>query len=838
MPTLADAVGATSPRVFISYRRDDTAGHAGHLYADLVAQFGADRVFMDTETIEPGADFTERLRREIESSDVLIALIGKRWLVRRLREPQDYVRLEIQLALDRKLRVIPVLVQGARMPSVTQLPESIGDLSHRNALEISNSRWGHDVKELVAALEGRKRAPASDSSRTSTRRLSNLPLALTSFVGRGHELDQLVDLQSRSRLLALVGPGGVGKTRLAIQLATHVRGKFVDGVWLVELAPISDGELVPQAVAAALDVPEQADRALTATLTDHLRDRETLLVLDNCEHVIEAAARLAESLVRACPKLNLVITSREPLNVPGEVTWWVPSLDESEAVQLFLDRAGSVGYAPAADGLPAVAGICRRLDGLPLAIELAAARSHMMPVGEIEARLGDRFLLLTGGSRTAADRQRTLEAAVDWSYGLLSEVEQLLFERLAVFAGRFSLGDAEAVCSGPPLKTAAVLDLLGRLVDKSLLVAEEGRYRLLETMREYGLRRLKESGREHDLRALHAQRFLAVATSREPGQLARWLDRLEEAHDNFRAALGWTLINDADQGLLLASALDEFWQLRGHTTEARAWLEASLAGKTEASDLRTGARVQLAGFLYTQNEYEVSQDALEGALAEARRLKDRVHEMHALKLLSLVMVARGDPERANARAEDALSLALAQRDRLQESQINQYLGLIRASVGDIASARDRLAKSVAIRRDLGRGDEVSPSVALLAAMAYLQDDYASADAAILESLQTGRDSKDRRLGWTLDILGVRLAKDRPGDALRLAGAANAIHSSFGIRPSVIWLGLVQSHLAPARAALGEPAATEAWEAGRQMTFEEAITDAINQAAAGPARPAG
>ncbi len=786
---------------------------------------------MDTETIEPGADFTERLRREIESSDVLIALIGKRWSARRLREPQDFVRLEIQLALDRKLRVIPVLVQGARMPSMTQLPESIGDLSHRNALEISSSRWSRDVEELVAALEGRKRAQP-------TRRLSNLPLALTSFVGRGHELDQLVDLQSRSRLLALVGPGGVGKTRLAIQLANHVQGKFADGVWLVELAPIIDGDLVPQAVAAALGVPEQADRALIATLTDHLRDRETLLVLDNCEHVIEAAARLAETLVRACPRLNLVITSREPLNVPGEVTWWVPSLDETDAIQLFLDRAGSVGYTPAGDGLPTVAGICRRLDGLPLAIELAAARSHMMPVGEIEARLGDRFLLLTGGSRTAADRQRTLEAAVDWSHGLLSEPEQLLFARLAVFAGRFSLDDAEAVCSGPPLKTLAVLDLLGRLVDKSLLVAEEGRYRLLETMREYGLRRLKESGRERDLRALHARRFLAVATSREPGQFARWLDRVEEAHDNCRAALGWATAHDVELGLLLAGALDEFWHLRGHTTEARAWLEGLLAGAGEASAARTAARIQLAGFVYNQNELGLAESLLEDALAEARRMADAGNEMRALNDLSRVIAATGDPERAGARAEEALHLALAHGDRLQESRIDHNLGMIRASEGDIFGARNLFASYVAIRRDLGRGDEIAITLALLAGMTYLQGDNAAADEAILESLQAGIDLKDRRLGWTLDILSGRLATDRPREAQRLAGAAAAMYASVGIRPNAVWQAIVQNHLAPARAALGEQAATEAWEEGRHMIFEEAVALALSQATARKSRSIG
>jgi len=675
--------------------------------------------------------------------------------------------------------------------------------------------------------------------RSLPRQLTNLPLELTTFVGRRQELQQLEQLQSQSRLLALIGPGGVGKTRLAIQLATDLRGKFADGVWLVELAPIRDGELLPQAVAGALDVPEQANSALTATLVEHLRDRETLLLLDNCEHVVEAAARLAETLLRSCPNFNLLITSREVLNVPGEVTWWVPPLEDSEAVQLFLDRARSVGYAQT-DGLPVVAGICRRLDGLPLAIELAAARSHMMPVADIDARLSDRFLLLTGGSRTAAERQRTLEATIDWSYDQLSEPEQLLFGRLAVFSGRFTLSDAEAICSEPPLSTPAVLGLLGRLVDKSLLVAEEGRYRLLETMREYGLRRLTDTGREQELRALHARRFFAVAKSWEPGHFARWLDRVEEAHDNCRAAIGWAVIHDHDLGLMLADALFDFWQLRGHITEARGWLEALLAATTEASPLRTGARVQLAGFAYTQNDLGVAKSLLEDTLAEARRMGDWVNEMLALKRLSLVMLAVGEPERANACAEQALGLALALGDQLQESQVNQNLGVIRGSVGDIDGAHQRLARSVAIQRELGRGDEASTTLALLAAINNLRGDHESADAAIMESLQTGIALKNRRLGWTLDVLASRLAEDRPREAQVVAGAGSAIHASVGIRPPATWQALLANALAPARAALGEQAATEAWEEGRQMVFEEAVTHALAQAGSGraPSRPKG
>ena len=672
--------------------------------------------------------------------------------------------------------------------------------------------------------------------RSAARPLTNLPLELSSFVGRRHELDQLRELLSGSRLITLIGPGGVGKTRLAIQIAADVLEKFGDGAWLVELASASDGGLVPQAVAAALGVPEQADSPLSTTLVEHLRDREALLVLDNCEHLVEAIAPLTEMLLRACPKLTVLVTSREVLHVPGEVLWWVPPLDEADAVRLFMDRARSIENTPSGDGAPLVADICRRLDGLPLAIELAAARTHMMPIEEIGARLSDRFHLLTGGSRTAAERQQTLESAVDWSYDQLSEPERLLFGRLAVFAGRFSLSDAESVCSGPPLTAVEVLDLLGRLVDKSLLVAEAGRYRLLETMREYGRERFAESGGEQELMHQHARHFVAVARSLEPGQFARWLNRVEEAHDNCRAALGWTVIGDPDLGLELASALHEFWQLRGHNTEARLWLEALLKAAGEASPLRTGARIQLAAFVYTQNELEAAERLLEDALAGARDARNRLHEMLALKILALVRLAMGDTGRARAAAEEALTLAVTLGERWHESLINQHLGLIRASLGDIAGARERLANSIAIRRAIGRGDEVSTTLGLLAMIANLQGDLETADGAILESLHAGIASKDRRLGWTLDILASRLAVDRPEEAQRIGGAASAMYASVGIRPPATWQAAISAGLASARAALGEQKAAEAWDHGRQMGFDEAVAYALT--CSEPARDGG
>jgi predicted ATPase/class 3 adenylate cyclase len=450
-------------------------------------------------------------------------------------------------------------------------------------------------------------------------RRHNLPEPLTTFVGREKELDELRRLMRGSRLLSIVGPGGVGKTRLALQLALPAVSELRDGAWLAELAPISDPALVPQVVASALGIPEQAGRSVTDTLAESLTGREALLLLDNCEHVVEAAAVLADRLLKASATLRILATSREPLQVPGETTWWAPPLPSSDAVELFNARAAAAepGYRP--NGSTTVADICRSLDGLPLAIELAAARTHLMPVEEILDRLADRFRLLVGGSRTLAERQQTLEAAVDWSYDQLTADEQALLRRLSVFAGRFSVLDAERVC-GDGFET---FDVLARLVAKSLVLADGGRYLCLDTIRAYGLRRLAASGEEAAVRRRHGAHFLEVARGAEPGRLAQWLDRLEDAHDNLRGALAWALTADPELGLLLADAAQLFWQLRGHNTEARRWLRSLLDAVPATSALRGRAEVELANFTYIENEMAEAARLLAEAEVHARAAGDR-----------------------------------------------------------------------------------------------------------------------------------------------------------------------------------------------------------------------
>ncbi|HVC30749.1 MAG TPA: AAA family ATPase, partial [Steroidobacteraceae bacterium] len=465
---------------------------------------------------------------------------------------------------------------------------------------------------------------------------------MTSFVGRDQEKSDLAGLLGRTRLLTLSGSGGCGKTRLALEVAREALGdrppavgyeagshssapspqRFVDGVWFVELAPLADGALVAQAIASALALKGEPRRTLAQTLVGHLSPRRLLLVLDNCEHLIAATAALVEALLRACPEVTVLTTSREPLRIEGELIWRVPalalpepipvpswgSLIESEAVRLFVERAraGRTNFRLTEENAAAVAAICRRLDGNALALELAAARTKVLSVQQLADRLDDRFGAVSRGSRTAMARQQTLQATIDWSYDLLAAAEQALFRRLSVFPSGFTLEAAEALGNGdardqglrggdsvlrPP--SSSVLDLLERLVDKSLVQAEERggmmRYRTLETLREYGRRRLIEAGETDAALAQHAAYCQAFAEAVAPNLLGfdqdldGVLERLEAEHDSLRIALHWLVDRGEDaQALRLAGALWRFWYIRGYITEARSWLERLLSRPARA----------------------------------------------------------------------------------------------------------------------------------------------------------------------------------------------------------------------------------------------------------------
>jgi predicted ATPase/DNA-binding SARP family transcriptional activator len=508
----------------------------------------------------------------------------------------------------------------------------------------------------------------------------NLSGSLTSFVGREREKKEVERLLGTSRLLTITGTGGCGKTRLAQEVARDLVNAYADGVYLTELASLSESTLVPQAVAEALGVREQPGSSLTDTLADSLSAKTLLLVLDNCEHLVEACAHLVETLLKACPELRILTTSREPLGAAGEVIWQVPSLsgpspllrhaleelEGYESVRLFVERARYRNPAFLLDqqNARAVAEICRKLDGIPLAIELAAARAGLS-VEQIAARLDDPLRLLTGGNRTATPRQRTLRGALDWSYELLVGFERVLFRRLSVFAGGFSLEAAETVSSGEGIEEEDVLDLLSRLVDKSLVVSEatgDGgvRYRMLEPVRQYAQERLEESGEGDALRGRHAAFFLAlaeVAESKlvEPDQVS-WFERLEREHDNLRAALRNALDRGkVEPGLRVGGAIWRFWYARGHLSEGRRWLEEALA-QPGTAPARAKALRGAGALAWAQGDYARAETLFEESLALRRELGDRQGVAEAIN--GLASVARDRGEYARARALFEVNLAV------------------------------------------------------------------------------------------------------------------------------------------------------------------------------------
>jgi predicted ATPase/class 3 adenylate cyclase len=701
----------------------------------------------------------------------------------------------------------------------------------------------------------------------------NLPVQLTSFIGREGEIAEVKRLLATARLLSLTGSGGCGKTRLALQVAADLVEEHEDGVWLVELAALTDAVLVPQTVAAVLGVREEPGRALNETLAEYLGPRSLLLLWDNCEHLIEACAQLAVTLLRTCPHLKLLATSREALGVNGELTHRVPSLSlpdpqrlgsggtdpvstvmKYEAVHLFLERAclSQPGFAVTHGNVPAVAQVCRRLDGIPLAIELAAARVKMLSVEQIAARLDDRFRLLTGGSRTALPRQQTLRAAVDWSYDLLSEAERVLLRRLSVFVGGFTLEAAEAVCSGEGVEEYEVLDLLSRLVDKSLVSVEPGtreaggggagvmRYRLLETVRQYGRDRWLEAGGAEVVRERHARSFLRLAEEAEPelqgAQQARWFGRLEEEHDNLRAALAWSRAEaeGGETALRLAGALWWFWHLRGYFSEGQEWLEGVLA--LPAAAQRTAARAKAlqgaAGLALFQGAFAVARPLLEESLAIWRELGDPRAVAYALRGLGWVAMGLGDDAQARSLVEESLAIYRALVDKQGIVRSLNFLGHSTCVMGDYGAARAFWEESLVLSRELG--DQFLSAWILynLGNAAEYEGDYEAARALWGESLAIRRELGIRP-GSALSLEALARLASAQGQverAARLFGAAAALREAIGTPLLPDWLPEWHTDrerlVAAARAELGEEAFAAAWAQGRALTLEEAVTYAL------------
>jgi len=725
-------------------------------------------------------------------------------------------------------------------------------------------------------------------------------LQLTSFVGRGRELGKIEDLLGRARLLTLTGPGGCGKTRLALALGDRVAGSFADGARWTWLAPVSDPGLVPEAVARAVGLHETPGLSPSETVAEGVGERELLLVLDNCEHVVDSCAVLADLLLRSCPGLKILATSREALEVAGEVVWPVPPLsrpaagaDEDpgvlsryEAVRLFVERAATSapGFSLTEENSPAVAGICGRLDGLPLAIELAAARARVLSPAQISARLDDALGLLTGGGRTAPSRHRTLRGALDWSHGLLSEDEQALFRMLSVFVGGFELGAVEGVCAGDELGANEILGLLSRLVDKSLVAVsdrgEEARYRLLVTVRQYATEKLAASGEEEVVRRRHAAFFLDVARDADaalkgPGQ-ERWLDRLEKELGNLRDAMRRSVESGrpegADLGLRLAGALWRFCYLRGYYGQGRAWLEAALAsGGDGAPEAKAEALVGAGVLALLECDYVVAEERLREALALCRALGDGRGEASALQMLGSVARERGRYGRAEAYHEESLALWRGLGDEHEVARSLNYLGFVAWLQGRYGRATDLCGPSLATFRRLGDPEGVTwalinlGSAALyggepgraeplleeglltarqagyregvawclgqLGAAARRYGDHAGAEGLLREALRVHREIGDRwRIASAIENLaGPALARGLPERAARLFGAAGTLRRQLSAPIPPAERADRDAGLRAARADLDEARFERELAAGRAMGLEEATTLAMRHA---------
>jgi predicted ATPase len=633
--------------------------------------------------------------------------------------------------------------------------------------------------------------------------LTNLPVPTTSFIGRESEIAEVKQWLTSTRLLTLIGSGGCGKTRLSLQVAADLLNDYSDGVWLVELASLSNPAAFISTVVSALGLSEERNRPLIETLIDYLKPKMLLLVLDNCEHLKAACASLAHTLLRSCPQVKILATSREALQIMGETVWRVPSLlrpdpndlflgtEESilqlieyDAVRLFVERARAqrTDFALNKQNGRAVAAVCHRLDGIPLALELAAAWMSSMTVGQIALHLDDCFGLLTRGNATALPRQQTLRALIDWSYELLNNQEKILLQRLSVFVGGWTLEAAEAVCGGDGIVVGRVLHVLTSLVDKSLVVfeerEEEGRYHFLETIRQYARERLAKTEEAQALGGRHRNHFLALAEMAEPqltgAEQARWLERLEVEHDNLREALAWCKAEEggAEAGLRLAGALWRFWWVRGYLSDGWAYLAKALerSGAFARTPARAKALSGAGNLVWNQGDYGTARTLYEESLAIRRELGDKLGIAASLGNLGVMAYEQGDYGAARTLYEEGLAIRRELGDKLGIAASLGNLGVVAFYQGDYGAARTLDEESLAIQRELGDKGGIANSLICLGLVAYMQGEYGSARTLYEESLAIKRELGDK--------LGIAALLGNLGSVAHKQGGSGAARTLY------------------------------------------------------------
>ena len=680
---------------------------------------------------------------------------------------------------------------------------------------------------------------------------NNLPQQVTSFIGRERELAEVKALLATTRLVTLLGVGGLGKTRLSLQTAADAVVEYPDGVWLVELAPLADSELVSQAVASVLGVKEAPGRPVLEALVGYSRDKRLLLILDNCEHVIQACANIAGTLLRAAPDLKIIASSREPLRISGETTYHLPSLSVPgigdhattdalltfEAVRLFADRAAAVQptFRVTQQNTEAIIQICNRLDGMPLALELAAARVRSLTVEKIAERLGDRFRLLTGGSRTALPRQQTLHALIDWSHNLLSDHERMLLRRLAVFAGGWTLEAAEMVGAGGEVREPMVLDLLTQLVEKSLVVlsAEGGRYRLLDTVREFAQDRLVESGETAATREKHFIFCLDLverARSELKGSLqAAALVRIDADRENLLAAHGWCeqANSGAEAGLRLAYALKPYWLNRGLlglgyrvTHEALARADAQSRTISRCGGLADAG--QLAFFL---GRYSEAQALLEESLAIARELGDKVRIEAVLQPLGMACLGQGNEMAARGHLEEAIGIARELGNNRELAGGSNALAQLHRMAGDLDQAEVLYDEVVTLARHIGDGEIVAIGLLNLAMVSVDRGSSGRARVLLLEVLTiAGAIGSKPAVQSVLEVsAGLAMFREEWGNAALFFGLAEALAAQTGLQRDPADEAFLGPRMSKVREMLGPEAFADAKAAGNGFDYDSALT---------------
>ena len=817
--------------------------------------------------------------------------------------------LEVEgLAKPIAARVMSI-AQGGQTLLTTEARDALGDTLHKVR---SHGHWM--VKGLADPLEvfevgvpdARSSAPLDGDKVYRVVRVgdwwmpvkeipNNLPQQGTTFFGRERELEEVKSELSSARLLTLLGMGGLGKTRLSLQVAAEVMHEYLDGVWFLDLAPIRDPALLVGEAAHVLGVREELDRPLLQTLCAHLKTRRVLLILDNCEHLLKPTAELAHALVKAAPYVRLLASSRQALRVPAERVYpilplplpqpgeGVEALLRSPAVRLFVDRAKS--HKPAFElnerEAPAVASLVARLEGIPLALELAAARVRSLSVADINTRLMDRYKLLTGGARVLEERQQTLRALVDWSYELLTEPEQTVLNRLSVFSGGFDMPAAEAVCGADPLAQGDVLDYIESLLEKSLVMLddreEHTRYRMLETIRDYAREKLEQSDEMAATLARHCDHYFVMAMAANKGLLgpeqADWVWRVEAELDNLRAAIALALAGGVDPVIAVkfTTQLMSFWILRGYSTEGRSLVKAALAlPAVQASDLAQAWALYVgAGLAESQSDHAESVKMQETCLALRRGMNSPRDVAAALSSLAPPRLELGDVDGAEAGQREAMQIVLQIGDRMGEAISLLHFGLIAIYRGDVVQANANLENCLAVAREIKYNDIEGECELMLGETAFETGDIDKATQRFKRSLTVCREGGDKRgeanalwrlgstelhtgdvvsarsrlddalrafqtFGMRGELLGcledhamLALADRRPDAGVRIAAAVDVARERLGLKAWPRRAERWQIRFAALRSATSAEAFRAAWDEGRQWQVEQAIPVALS-----------